>query len=87
MDTNEGKDARGASRLHAELGAGYPKHFECRWRGSQMTLHKRWEGRPQGPQCQCNPGSFGNWIRIKAHNAEVSGAGTAPLDCRVKHGG
>ena len=43
----------------------YTKYFKCRYCGQGLTLNKKWEGRPQGPQCQCNPDSWGNWIKLK----------------------
>jgi len=43
----------------------YPKHYKCKWCGCEITLLKPWEGRPQGPRCQCTSNSWGNWMRIQ----------------------
>jgi hypothetical protein len=44
----------------------YPKYYKCRWCGVEMVLERPWHGRPEGPRCQCNPDSWGNWQRIQA---------------------
>lgn len=43
----------------------YPKHFKCKLCGKGLTLKKPWQGRAQGPQCTCNPESWGNWVEIQ----------------------
>jgi hypothetical protein len=38
--------------------------LECRLCGGRYTATLPWQGRPQGPQCQCNPNTWGNWKRV-----------------------
>lgn len=44
------------------------KRITCRCRlcGLVASFPVPWQGRPQGPQCQCNPNTWGNWERIRA---------------------
>jgi hypothetical protein len=52
------------------LGAGAEARktvrLECRLCGGRYTATLPWQGRPQGPQCQCNPNTWGNWKRVDA---------------------
>lgn len=61
----------------------YPKHYKCRLCGCKLTLLRPWHGRPQGPQCQCNPNTWGNWQRVEVGADEtawdVTKHGTGPL--------
>jgi hypothetical protein len=38
--------------------------YRCVWCGGAITVKLPWQGRPQGPQCMCNPNSWGNWQRV-----------------------
>jgi hypothetical protein len=42
----------------------YPQYFECTLCGRSFKLSEPWTGRPQGPQCPCNPNTWGNWRRL-----------------------
>ena len=39
-------------------------NIECRLCGVRARAAFPWHGRPQGPQCQCNPNTWGNWRRL-----------------------
>jgi hypothetical protein len=39
-------------------------NIECRLCGLRARAAFPWHGRPQGPQCQCNPNTWGNWRRV-----------------------
>ena len=45
--------------------------LECRLCGGRLTVTLPWGGRPQGPQCQCNPNTWGNWRRVNMAACEV----------------
>jgi len=38
--------------------------FECHWCKQRVEIMGEWKGRAAGPQCPCNPNSWGNWILI-----------------------
>jgi hypothetical protein len=38
--------------------------YECRLCGRRFEMTGRWQGCPQGPQCPCNPNTWGNWKRV-----------------------
>lgn len=48
--------------------------LECRLCGCQLTVTLPWGGRPQGPQCQCNPNTWGNWRRLTPPARRTSGS-------------
>jgi hypothetical protein len=60
--------------------------YRCIWCGNTVTVRLPWQGRPQGPQCSCNPNSWGNWQRIPDGVTPPAGplaqvvAGIAALD-------
>ena len=39
-------------------------NIECRLCGLRARVAFPWHGRPQGPQCQCNPNTWDNWRRL-----------------------
>lgn len=39
--------------------------LQCELCGGVTTVKLPWTGRPQGPQCSCNPNTWGNWRRVK----------------------
>lgn len=49
----------------------YPKHFKCTLCDREITLYEKWEGRSAGPQCPCNPNTWGNWKRIESRTTNI----------------
>lgn len=47
----------------------------CYWCGRKARVRLPWEGRPQGPQCACNPHSWGNWVFVPSPVASGSQEG------------
>jgi hypothetical protein len=45
-------------------GLKYPMAFKCGLCGFVVVLTEKWQGRPQGPQCQCNTRQSANWQRV-----------------------
>lgn len=58
----------------------YPKTFRCEGCAARITLQRPWQGPPQGPQCQCNPTYWGNWVLEKAGAVELL-HGAVPTAC------
>lgn len=58
----------------------YPKTFRCEGCGVRITLQRPWQGPPQGPQCQCSPTYWGNWVLEKAGTVELL-HGAVPTAC------
>lgn len=56
LQLNDGLGAAAEARRSVRL--------ECRICGGRYSCSLPWQGRPQGPQCQCNPGTWGNWKRV-----------------------
>lgn len=59
-------------------------NIECRLCGRRARAAFPWRGRPHGPQCQCNPNTWGNWKRLtdgqpKKGSAMADGATPAGL--------
>ena len=50
--------------LGAAAEARKTVRLECRLCGGRYTAALPWQGRPQGPQCQCSPNTWGNWKRV-----------------------
>ena len=63
LKSNEGLGAVSEARKTVRM--------ECRLCGCQMTVTPPWGGRPQGPQCQCNPNTWGNFKRVNMAPCEV----------------
>ena len=38
--------------------------LECIACKGRLTVTLPWQGRPQGPRCQCMPNSWGNWNKV-----------------------
>lgn len=60
--------------------------YRCCWCGRRITVDLPWRGRPQGPQCPCNPNSWGNWVR-EPDAAEIAVAMKPGDACTVNSSG
>jgi hypothetical protein len=59
------------------VSAGEWVRLECRLCGGRFSYRKPWGGRPQGPQCQCNPNTWGNWKVLRDEPALEAASGPA----------